>query len=160
MAFAAKKNFTTFTCCQHSRSTSIAVCNLPVNKKIFLDSPFGSEKSRNSSKVTVQCLLQNFTSCCIARDLVMLHIKMFISNAAQKIIQANKMTNFVGHVQIKQATNSLTSVQHAKWTRSAKSLASLLSTFCYPRKNLVPPSDSLSRLSPLSSEFRIFNPLP
>ena len=29
----------------------------------------------------VQCLLQKFTSCCIARDPRMLHIKMFISRA-------------------------------------------------------------------------------
>ena len=49
----------------------------------------------------VQCLLQKFTSCCIARDLRMLHIKMFIGNAIQEIIQTNKNGEFAGHVQIK-----------------------------------------------------------
>ena len=49
----------------------------------------------------VQCLLQKFTSCCIARDLRMLHIKMFIGNAVQKIILTNKNGEFAGHVQIK-----------------------------------------------------------
>ena len=49
---------------------------------IFLDS-FVERESRNISKMKVQCLLQKFTSCCIARDLRMLHIKMFISNAVQ-----------------------------------------------------------------------------
>ena len=46
----------------------------------------------------VQCLLQKFTLGCIARDMRMLHIEMFISNAVQEIIQTNK--NDV-HVQIK-----------------------------------------------------------
>ena len=49
----------------------------------------------------VQCLLQKFTSCCIARDLRMLHIKMFIGNAVQEITQTNKNGEFAGHVQIK-----------------------------------------------------------
>ena len=49
----------------------------------------------------VQCLLQKFTSCCIASDLRMLHIKMFISNAVQEIIKTNKNGEFAGHVQIK-----------------------------------------------------------
>ena len=49
----------------------------------------------------VQCLLQKFTSCCIARDLRMLHIKMFIGNAVQEIIQTNKNGKFADHVQIK-----------------------------------------------------------
>ena len=49
----------------------------------------------------VQCLLQKLTSCCIARDLRMLHIKMFIGNAVQEIIQTNKNGEFAGHVQIK-----------------------------------------------------------
>ena len=49
----------------------------------------------------VQCLLQKFTSCCIARDLRMLHIKMFISNSVQEIIQTNKNGKFSVHVQIK-----------------------------------------------------------
>ena len=31
----------------------------------------------------------------------MLHIKLFISNAVQEIIQTNKNSEFVGHVQIK-----------------------------------------------------------
>ena len=44
----------------------------------------------------VQCLLQKFTSCCIARDLSMVHIKMFISNAVQEIIQTNKNGEFAG----------------------------------------------------------------
>ena len=41
-------------------------------------------------------------------------VKMFISNAAQKIIQTNPNREFAVHVQIKQATNSLISVQHSK----------------------------------------------
>ena len=49
----------------------------------------------------VQCLLRKFTSCCIARDMRMLHIKMFIGNAVQEIIQTNKNGEFAGHVQIK-----------------------------------------------------------
>ena len=49
----------------------------------------------------VECLPQKFTSCCIARDLRMLHIKLFISNAVQEIIQTNKNGEFAGHVQIK-----------------------------------------------------------
>ena len=48
-----------------------------------------------------QCLLQKFTSCCIARDLRMFHIQMFISDAAQEIILTNKNGEFPGHVQIK-----------------------------------------------------------
>ena len=51
----------------------------------------------------------------------MLHIKMFISNAVQKIIQTNRNGRFAGHLQIKQATNSLISVQHSKWARSVNS---------------------------------------
>ena len=50
----------------------------------------------------VQCLLQKFTSCCIARDLRMLHIKIFISNA----VQTNKIGKFTGHVQIKTTLDS------------------------------------------------------
>ena len=46
----------------------------------------------------IRCLLQKFTSCCIARDLRMLHIKMFIGNVVQKIIQTNKNGEFAGHV--------------------------------------------------------------
>ena len=46
----------------------------------------------------VQCLLQKFTSCCIARDLRTLNIKIFISNAG--IIPTNKNGQFAGHVQI------------------------------------------------------------
>ena len=49
----------------------------------------------------VQCLLQKFTSCSIARDLRMLHIKIFISNAVQETIQTYKNGEFAGHVQIK-----------------------------------------------------------
>ena len=41
-------------------------------------------------------------------------LKMFSNNAVQKIIQTNKNGEFSGHVQIKQATNSLTSVLHSK----------------------------------------------
>ena len=66
-----------------------------------MDSPFGSEKSRNSSKLKVQCLLQKFTSCCITRDMRMLHIKMFINDAVQEIIQTNKNGEFAGHSLIK-----------------------------------------------------------
>ena len=49
----------------------------------------------------VQCLLLKFTSCNIARDLSMLHIKMFISNVVQESILINKNGEFSGHVQIK-----------------------------------------------------------
>ena len=49
----------------------------------------------------VQCLLQKFPSCCIAWDMRMLHIKMFIGNARQEIIQRNKNGEFAGHMQIK-----------------------------------------------------------
>ena len=31
-----------------------------------------------------------FTSCCVAQDMRMLHIEMFISNAVQEIMQTNK----------------------------------------------------------------------
>ena len=51
--------------------------------------------------MTVQFLLLKFTSCCIARDLRTLHVKMFIGNAAQEIIQINKNGEFAGQVQIK-----------------------------------------------------------
>ena len=54
----------------------------------------------------VQCLLQKFTSCGIVRDLRMLHIKMFISNAVQEIIQTNKNREFAGHLQIKTTLDS------------------------------------------------------
>ena len=47
----------------------------------------------------VQCLLQKFTSCCIAGHLRMLHIKMFISNTVQETIQTTKNGEFAGHVQ-------------------------------------------------------------
>ena len=53
----------------------------------------------------VQCLLQKFTSCCIARDMRMLHIKMFISNVVQEIMQTKKC-EFAGHVQIKTTLDS------------------------------------------------------
>ena len=36
-------------------------------------------------------------------------------------MQTNKIGEFAGHVQIKQVTNSLTSVQHSKWARSTNS---------------------------------------
>ena len=49
----------------------------------------------------VQCFLQKFTSCCTARDLRMLQIKIFISNSAQEIIQTNKNGGFASHMQIK-----------------------------------------------------------
>ena len=45
----------------------------------------------------VQCLLQNFTSCCIGHDLRMLYVKMLISNAVQEIIQTNENGEFAGH---------------------------------------------------------------
>ena len=80
---------------------------------------------------------------------------MFMSNVVEKSIQTNKNGESSGHVQIKQATNSLTSVPQSKWARSANSPASLLSTFRYPWKNRAPPSDSLSRPGPLSSTSRI-----
>ena len=103
----------------------------------------------------VQYLLQKFTSCCIAQDLRMLHIKMFINNAVQNIIQTNKNGEFAGHVQAKQATNSLTSVWYSKWTHSSISRASLLFTFRDPQKDRVPPSDFLSRPGPQRYKFRI-----
>ena len=49
----------------------------------------------------VECLLQKFTSCCIARDMRVLHSEMFICNAVQEITQTNKNGEFAGHVQIK-----------------------------------------------------------
>ena len=49
----------------------------------------------------VQCLLQKFTSSCIARDLRMLHTEIFISKAIQETIQTNKNGEFAGHMQIK-----------------------------------------------------------
>ena len=64
-------------------------------------SPFGSEKIVIAAKLKVQCLLQKFTSCCIAQDLRMLHIKMLISSAEQETIQTNKTGEFAGHAQIK-----------------------------------------------------------
>ena len=64
----------------------------------------------------------------------MLHIKMFMSNAVQKIIQTNNNGEFAVHVQIKEATNRITSVQHSKWIRSVNSPASLLSHFASPGK--------------------------
>ena len=48
----------------------------------------------------IQCLLQKFTLCCIAQDMRMLHVKMFISDAVQEVIQ-NKNREFAGHVQLK-----------------------------------------------------------
>ena len=47
----------------------------------------------------VQCVVQKFTSCCIAQDLKMLHIKVFISNAVKEVIQAN--SEFASYVQMK-----------------------------------------------------------
>ena len=61
-------------------------------------SPFGSEKVVIATKYKVQVQLQKFTSCCIAWDLRMLHVKMFIGNAEQEIIQTNKNGEFAGHV--------------------------------------------------------------
>ena len=55
----------------------------------------------------VQCLLQKFTSCCIARDLRMLHVKMLISNSVQKIMQTTENGEFAGHVQIKTTLDSI-----------------------------------------------------
>ena len=49
----------------------------------------------------IPCFLQKFTSCCIARDLRMLHIKIFINNAVPEIIQTNKNGESAGHMQIK-----------------------------------------------------------
>ena len=57
--------------------------------------------SRNCSKMAVQCLLQKFTSCCIAWDLRMLHFEILIGNAQQEIIQTNKNGEFAGHIQMK-----------------------------------------------------------
>ena len=54
----------------------------------------------------VQCLLQKFNSCCVAWDLRMLHVKMFIGNAVRGIIQTNKNGEFAGHVQIKTTLDS------------------------------------------------------
>ena len=42
--------------------------------------------------------VRKFTSCYIARDLRMLHIKMFIGNAVQEIIQTEKNSEFAGQV--------------------------------------------------------------
>ena len=73
-----------------------------LNNKIFLErEPFREWESRNSSKMKVHCLLLKFTSCCIARDLRMLHIKIFISKAVQEIIQTNRIGEFAGLVQTK-----------------------------------------------------------
>ena len=98
-----------------------------------------------------RCLLHNFISCCIAPDLRVSNIKMFISTT-------NKNGEFAGHMQMKQETNSLISVQHSKWTRSANNSALLLSTFRYPQKNQAPPSDSLFHPSPPRPQFKIFYP--
>ena len=54
--------------------------------EIFLDSPFESEKDVTVAKSKVQCLPQKYTWYCIARDMRMLYIKMFISNAVREII--------------------------------------------------------------------------
>ena len=43
----------------------------------------------------VSVLATKFTSCCIARDLTMSHIKMFISNAVQKLYKETKMANLL-----------------------------------------------------------------
>ena len=53
-----------------------------------------------------RCLLHNFISCCIARDLRVSNIKMLITTT-------NENGEFAGHMQIKQETNSLISVQHS-----------------------------------------------
>ena len=66
----------------------------------------------------VQCLLQKFTLCCIAQDLRMLHIKMIISHAVQKLYKQTEMANSLATCK-KQATNRLTSVQLSRWARSA-----------------------------------------
>ena len=65
----------------------------------------------------VQCFLQKFTSCCTARDLKMLQIKIFISNSAQEIIQTNKNGGFASHVQIKLPT-TLDSRARGPWLYS------------------------------------------
>ena len=49
----------------------------------------------------VQCLLQKFTSCCIARDMRKSDIKIFIGNAVQEVMQTNRNGEFPGHIQIK-----------------------------------------------------------
>ena len=54
----------------------------------------------NSSKMKVQCFLQKCTLCCIARDLRMLHIKIFIINAVEEIL-LTKNGEFSDHVQPK-----------------------------------------------------------
>ena len=75
----------------------------------------------------VICLLQKFISCCIGQDLRMLHIKMFISNVVQEIIQTNKNGEFAGHVQIKlpwitEAPGSGLVVEHITTCRSFSQL--------------------------------------
>ena len=81
----------------------------------------------------------------------MSNIKMFISTT-------NKNGEFAGHMQIKQDTNSLISVQHSKWTRSANNSTFTAFYISLPPENQAPPSDSLSRPSPLKPQLKIFNP--
>ena len=74
-----------------------------------------------------QCLLQKFTSCCIARDIRMLHNKMFIINAVQKIIQTSQNGGFAGQVhrklpRIPEAPCSSLFVEHTTIGRSFSQL--------------------------------------
>ena len=60
---------------------------------------------------------------------------MFISNAVQKIIQTNKNDKLAGHVQIKQAKNSFTSVQHFKWNAQQTARPHCFADFATPEKS-------------------------
>ena len=85
----------------------------------------------------VQYLLQKFTSCCIARDLMMLHIKIFIHNAVQGIIQTNKNSEFAGHGQIKvpwipEALGCSLVVEHISVSRSFSQLFEV-----EPKQNMI-----------------------
>ena len=51
-------------------------------------------ESRNSSTIKVEGLLQKFTSCCIALDMRMLHIKIFISRY-KNLHKQTKMVNLL-----------------------------------------------------------------
>ena len=76
--------------------------NLSLTKSCLLRSSWialsGVRRSWQQQSVKVQWLPQKFTSCCVAQDMRMLHIKMLISNAVQKIIQTNRNGEFTGQV--------------------------------------------------------------
>ena len=89
-----------------------------------------------------QCLLQKFTSCCIARDMRMLHIKMFLSNAVQKIIQTNKNVEFAGQVQrelpwIPEAPGCCLLVEHITVGRSFSQLFEVEPKHCVVKVGII-----------------------